>query len=209
LHRSSNDCANGFSSLGRKDGGFRGRIIPQMSPSPEGETGGGCLPSSAARTTCLRKAGSLRGIKGEAVPLAEGDTGGGKIIYTSLHSGKLVDCCCSTDFSFNCRTPRPPAFRCLSATERVPIEEGGQSDERRLNFCSTVRGSTFGRACCRTYRCDIHQEEYFHVPLPEGDIGGGCCPPVRRTHNVLAEGGLFEGDKGGGTTFSDLRALSG
>jgi hypothetical protein len=23
-------------------------------------------------------------------------------------------------------------------------------------------------------------------------------PPVRRTHNVLAEGGLFEGDTGGG-----------
>jgi hypothetical protein len=35
------------------------------------------------------------------------------------------------------------------------------------------------------------------VPLAEGDTGGGCLP-VRRTHNVLAEGGLTEGDTGGG-----------
>jgi len=74
-----------------------------------------------------------------------------------------------------------------------------------LDFCSTVRGSTLGRADCRTYRFDINQEEYFHIPLPEGDIGEVVVPPVRRTHNVLAEGGLFEGDTGGGDSSRILK----
>jgi hypothetical protein len=45
--------------------------------------------------------------------LAEGDTGGGKIIYTSLLSWKLVDCCCSTTSVQlpNTRTPCVP-FAC-------------------------------------------------------------------------------------------------
>jgi hypothetical protein len=98
----------------------------------------------------------------------------------------------------------------MSATERVPLGEGGQSDERRSNFSSRAHNSILGRAACPTYLFDRKQEEYFLVPVSEGNTGGGCppCPPhaQRACGRRALRGGiqgevvvpLSEGDIGGG-----------
>jgi hypothetical protein len=74
---------------------------------------------------------------------------------------------------FDSRTPEPPAFRCLSATERVPLEEGGQSGNvgrtSVRQFAILLSVGQPARPTCPTET----KRSTFHVPLTEGDTGGG------------------------------------